>query len=215
MSESGFANHYDHLGIPSDATIEQIRAAVKDQRRTWVLRQNAPSLERRQEAERMLAEIAEAERVLLDPGERAVFDQQLSDHIRSAESLTSETTPVREAAWSHDNLYNGGPRYSTDQVHNPVPSQRPAPSQRVHVGAWGPDHPQGTLILVLGVAGLFCSVLPPVAWYFGSRALRDIRQSGVRPANERRVVIGHRLGMILSIVTAIYLLLAVVITMAE
>ena len=74
-----------------------------------------------------------------------------------------------------------------------------------HYGT-APEHPQGTLILVLGIAGFFISLLGPVAWVMGSRALKEIRASGVHPSNEQLIVIGRILGII---VTAIMILVVV------
>lgn len=62
-----------------------------------------------------------------------------------------------------------------------------------------PDHPQGTLILVFGVAGFFVGILGPVAWIMGSRALKEIRATGVHPANEQMIVIGRILGIIVTV----------------
>jgi len=77
-----------------------------------------------------------------------------------------------------------------------------------------PDHPQGTLILIFGIAGFFFGVFGPVAWFMGSRALKEIRASGAHPANEQLIVIGRILGIIVSVlmilaVLALLLLLAV------
>ncbi|GAA1838966.1 DUF4190 domain-containing protein [Microlunatus capsulatus] len=58
------------------------------------------------------------------------------------------------------------------------------------------DHPQGTLILVFGIAGFFVGVLGPVAWIMGGRALREIRSSGAHPRNEQLVVVGRILGIV-------------------
>jgi hypothetical protein len=58
------------------------------------------------------------------------------------------------------------------------------------------DHPQGTLILIFGIAGFFVSVLAPVAWIMGSRALREIRASGAHPGNQQLIVVGRILGII-------------------
>lgn len=62
-----------------------------------------------------------------------------------------------------------------------------------------PDHPQGTLILVFGIAGFFVAVLGPVAWIMGSRALREIRTSGAHPANEQLIVVGRILGIVVTV----------------
>lgn len=82
-----------------------------------------------------------------------------------------------------------------------------------------PEHPQGTMILVLGVLGLVTSITAFIAWYLGSKALKEIRTSGFRYANEQNIVVGRMIGMILSIVslvaiagTIIALIVAVAIT---
>ena len=81
------------------------------------------------------------------------------------------------------------------------------------------DHPQGTLILVFGIAGFFVGVLGPVAWIMGSRALREIRSSGAHPGNEQLIVIGRILGIIVTVlmvlgvlVSLLFLVLALVVS---
>jgi hypothetical protein len=64
-------------------------------------------------------------------------------------------------------------------------------------GAPTENHPRGTLILVLGIAGLLVAgILSPFAWIMGSRALKEIRATGSRPANEQLIVVGRILGII-------------------
>ena len=65
---------YEVLEVSPSAPAEVISAALAAQRRIWMHRQTAPTIERRQEAELRLAALAEAERVLLDPGRRATYD---------------------------------------------------------------------------------------------------------------------------------------------
>jgi len=81
------------------------------------------------------------------------------------------------------------------------------------------DHPQGTLILVFGIAGFFVGVLGPVAWIMGSRALREIRSSGAHPGNEQLIVVGRILGIIVTVlmllgfvVALLFLVLALVVS---
>ena len=73
-----------------------------------------------------------------------------------------------------------------------------------------PEHPQGTLILVFGIAGFFVPILSPVAWIMGSRALKEIRSTGAHPANEQMIVIGRILGIV---VTVFMILLVVVLVL--
>ena len=68
------------------------------------------------------------------------------------------------------------------------------------------DHPQATTILVLGIAGFFVSVLGPVAWFMGNRALKEIRASGAHPGNEQLIVVGRILGIIVTVLLALGIL---------
>jgi hypothetical protein len=61
------------------------------------------------------------------------------------------------------------------------------------------EHPQGNAVLILGIVGLFVTICAPFAWYLGSKALKEIRASGVTYANEQSIVIGRILGMIVTI----------------
>jgi len=70
------------------------------------------------------------------------------------------------------------------------------------------DHPQGVLILVLGILGLVgVGILSPFAWVLGSRALRDIRATGQHPGNEQLIVIGRVLGIVGTVLLAVALVL--------
>jgi hypothetical protein len=61
------------------------------------------------------------------------------------------------------------------------------------------DHPQGTVVLILGIAGIFVGLAAPFAWYLGSKALKEIRASGQSYANEQQIVIGRILGIVITI----------------
>jgi uncharacterized membrane protein YjgN (DUF898 family) len=89
---------------------------------------------------------------------------------------------------------------------------QPVPDPRFPVAV---EHPQGTLILVLGILGVcVAGICAPFAWYLGNKALRDIRSSGMRYSNEQYVVVGRVLGMIMTILAiaaiAVFLVFAVV-----
>jgi hypothetical protein len=71
------------------------------------------------------------------------------------------------------------------------------------------DHPQGTTILVLGIVGIFFTICAPIAWYLGSRALKEIKASGMTYNNQQQIVIGRTLGIIFTILAIIGLILAV------
>lgn len=74
------ADHYQTLGVPRDATTEQIEAAFKplralhpDMLPTWA------TPEARARATTTFAAITEARAVLADPARRAAYDQSLRD----------------------------------------------------------------------------------------------------------------------------------------
>ena len=72
------------------------------------------------------------------------------------------------------------------------------------------DHPQGTTVLVLGIIGIFFTICGPIAWYLGSKALKEIRASGTTYANEQQIVIGRILGIIFTILAIIGLIIAII-----
>jgi hypothetical protein len=52
------------------------------------------------------------------------------------------------------------------------------PQAPVYGGAFAPDHPQATLVLILGILGLvLCQVISPFAWVMGNRVVREIDAS--------------------------------------
>jgi tetratricopeptide (TPR) repeat protein len=75
-----FVDYYAILEITRDADDAQIKAAIKQQRRTWAKRQSHADQQRRHEAETRIRQIAEAERKLLDPDSRQQYDRQLVDY---------------------------------------------------------------------------------------------------------------------------------------
>lgn len=83
---------YEVLEVSPAASAEEISAALTAQRRIWMHRQTAPTIERRQQAELRLAALAEAERVLLEPARRAAYD---SGRMGGSSSSTSAPAPVR------------------------------------------------------------------------------------------------------------------------
>lgn len=77
-------NYYVILGIDRSASDEEIRIAVREQRRRWTKLQGHPNLERRYEAELQVRAISEIEATLTDPGKRAAFDATLPPLVSSA-----------------------------------------------------------------------------------------------------------------------------------
>src|SRR5689334_19828012 len=71
-------------------------------------------------------------------------------------------------------------------------------------------HPQGTVVLVLGILGCFVTVCAPIAWYLGSKALREIQASGARYSNEDLLRAGRIIGMIVTILAIVGLVFLVI-----
>lgn len=70
---------YELLRVPATATEERIKEALTQENRLWSRRAStSPSLEKRQEAERMLDQLREAQQTLLNPRARAAYDVRLS-----------------------------------------------------------------------------------------------------------------------------------------
>jgi hypothetical protein len=79
------------------------------------------------------------------------------------------------------------------------------------------EHPQGTAVLVLGIVGLFVPLCAPFAWAMGSRALKEIRTSGIRYANDQQIVVGRILGLVVTLLMIVaivfFLVFAVILTL--
>jgi hypothetical protein len=79
------------------------------------------------------------------------------------------------------------------QYGQPVPYGQP-------YGAVPAEHPQGTLILVFGIIGIFSGIFAPIAWYMGSKAKKEIAASGAQYSNEQNINIGRTLGKVFTII---------------
>lgn len=72
-------DYYRTLGVPRNATLEQIRQAYR-----MLARQYHPDLNRAAGAENLFKSVGEAYDVLKDPSKRAEYDQDLLDQVRRA-----------------------------------------------------------------------------------------------------------------------------------
>lgn len=73
-------------------------------------------------------------------------------------------------------------------------------------GGWQPPakHPQATMVLILGILGLvICSVLAPIAWVMGNRAVREIDASPQPMAGRGEANAGRILGIVGTVLLAI------------
>jgi hypothetical protein len=75
-----------------------------------------------------------------------------------------------------------------------------------HGQQYGPppqEHPQGTLILIFGIVGIFISLFAAIAWYLGANAMKEIRATGIRYSNESNIDTGRLLGKIVTIIALV------------
>ncbi|KAB1660251.1 hypothetical protein F8O01_02650 [Pseudoclavibacter chungangensis] len=104
MSDVDF---YEILELAPDADDAAVTAAVAAQRRIWQARTGHPRLETRQLAEQRMADVSEAERVLLDPTARAAFDRARAE-IGIAAAADEAPEPERRTSAANDRAAHGG-----------------------------------------------------------------------------------------------------------
>lgn len=87
-------NYYDLCNLSPSASQEEIKKTLHQLMRLWSHRTNAPQMERRQEAERMVRLLEEAEEILLDEQKRKEYDEQLRRSTEIiAENVAEATYP--------------------------------------------------------------------------------------------------------------------------
>jgi hypothetical protein len=77
-------------------------------------------------------------------------------------------------------------------------------------GAATQEHPQGTMIFVLGIVGIFVGVCAPIAWYLGNKTLREIAASGASYSNESQIKTGRMLGKVFTIIYIVVIVLYII-----
>jgi hypothetical protein len=92
----------------------------------------------------------------------------------------------------------------------PYGQQSPMPYGQPY-GAPPQEHPQGTLILVFGILGIFITIFAPIAWYMGNKAKREMQASGIQYSNEQNVSIGRMLGKVFTIIALVSIALTIII----
>lgn len=93
----------------------------------------------------------------------------------------------------------------------PVPyGQQPAPYAQQAYGGAGGEHPQGTMIFVLGIVGIFVGVCAPIAWYLGNKTLREITASGANYSNVSQIRTGRMLGKVFTIIYIVFIVLYII-----
>jgi hypothetical protein len=102
-----------------------------------------------------------------------------------------------------------GQEYGQDYGQQPGYGQQAYPPVQANPYAaygGGIEHPQGTVVLILGILGFFTGITGIVAWVMGRKALREIDSSGQVYTNRSQVQIGYILGIVTSIITILSVL---------
>jgi tetratricopeptide (TPR) repeat protein len=71
-------NYYSILKVSQSASVDDVKNAINRELRLWSNRTNAPQIERRQEAERMVKLLEEAESILLNENKRSEYNKKLA-----------------------------------------------------------------------------------------------------------------------------------------
>ena len=91
-----FVNYYEVLEVDKAVDVDEIRNAIRSQRRGWRQRQGHPNVEVRSRAEKMTQHISDAEAVLLEVSKRAEYDRRLAAHT---DQSPPSTTPGAGRDW--------------------------------------------------------------------------------------------------------------------
>jgi hypothetical protein len=94
------------------------------------------------------------------------------------------------------------------------PYQSPPPAY-----VWMPrEHPQGTIVLILGILSLaMCALAGPFAWSMGYRTLREIDANPSAYSNRTSVLVGYICGIVatgLLVLTVVGIVAAIVLAAA-
>lgn len=85
-------NYYDILGVSQAASEEDIKAKLKEKKRIWTQRQNAPRPEQQQEASNNLRMVPDIEATLLNVQKRSEYNQKL--HTAPKETGRIDTAKI-------------------------------------------------------------------------------------------------------------------------
>jgi len=93
----------------------------------------------------------------------------------------------------------------------PYGQQSPMPyGQQQPYGAPPQEHPQGTMILIFGILGIFITIFAPIAWYMGNKAKKEIQASGIQYSNEQNISVGRMLGKIFTILAIVWIAFVII-----
>ncbi len=106
--------------------------------------------------------------------------------------------------------YPGGSAPYGQSSPTPYGQPSPVPYGQPYGGVATQEHPQGTMIFVLGIIGIFVGVCAPIAWYLGNKTLREIAASGASYSNVSQIRTGRMLGKVFTIIYIVLIVLYIV-----
>ena len=86
-----FVDLYQLIGVSPTASPEEIEKAVRTRRRKVRRQTGSPQLDKRQQAEQIMHQLTEAQKILLDPRSRADYDRRLTEHRAQPAPVTPPT----------------------------------------------------------------------------------------------------------------------------
>lgn len=134
----------------------------------------------------------------------------------------SSSASEAENPYSQPSPYapSGPTSYGQDSYGQPAqqqygqPEQQPYGQQPAYGQSYGygaaAEHPQGTLILIFGILGIFIGIFAPIAWYMGSKARKEIAAAGAHYSNEQNINIGRILGLVFTIIYIVTVVISIV-----
>lgn len=106
-----------------------------------------------------------------------------------------------------------GQQYPQGGGQMPYGQQSPMPyGQQPYTMPPTQEHPQGTMILIFGILGIFIAIFAPIAWFLGNKAKKDVQASGIQYSNEQNISIGRMLGKVFTIIYLVSIALTIIFT---
>lgn len=135
MANESYNDHLASLNLASSATEEEIRAAISLEQRKCQQKQNSPVIERRQDAERRLKALSDAEKVLLGAegvAVRLVRQGSASSAGGSASGGGAPGVPMTQAYRNHLALLNLPIGATEDQIRTALAAEQRAWSAKAN-----------------------------------------------------------------------------------
>ena len=128
----------------------------------------------------------------------------------SANPYEQPANPYEQPAQSYPQAGQYAPAQQGQYAPAPQGQYAPQPYGGQPYGVGGGEHPQGTMIFVLGIVGIFVPVCAPIAWILGNKALNEIKATGGSYSNESQLRTGRMLGKVFTIIYIVFIVLYII-----